>query len=160
MRELAGLTERVACHDRVARVLRRLQADHLRLVEHVPPADTPRRRRLILLHALRVAILPRIAMLATAIPAFSPSGGVTREELIERTLRLEVPNTIEQLSHIFPLHIEDPGSEDFGETASYQPEAALSYAVEHNTVFAPIVKLFELARAIGSVISHEIGAMG
>ncbi|HUA33646.1 MAG TPA: phosphoenolpyruvate carboxylase [Candidatus Binataceae bacterium] len=160
MRELARLTEKIARHDRVARVIRRLQADHLLLIEHLPPADSARRRRLVLLHALRVALIQRIAMLATAIPAFSPSGGVTREDVIERILGLEVSDAVERLSHIFPIQAEDPGGDDFGETASYQPEAALSYAVEHNTVFEPMTKLFELARAIGSALSHEIGAMG
>ena len=160
LRELALFTEKIARHERVARVIRRLQADHLLLIEHLRPAESARRRRIGLLHALRVALIQRIAMLATLIPAFSPNGGVTREDLIERILRLEVPGAVEALSHIFPLQAEDPSGEDFGESASYQPEAAQSYAVEHNTVFEPMMRLYELARAIGSAISHEVGALG
>jgi phosphoenolpyruvate carboxylase len=160
LRELARLTERMGRHDRVARVIRRLQADHQLLLEALPPPDNARRRRLSLLHALRVALLQRIAMLSTAIPAFSPQQGVTRDDLLARIVTLDVPYAIERLACIFPLQMVAPERADFGEESTYRPEAGLSYAVEHRTLFGPLMHLYELTRMIGSAISHEIGAIG
>lgn len=51
-------------------------------------------------------------------------------------------------------------NENFGEESNYQPEAAMSYAVEHRTIFKPLTHLHELVRLVGSAINHEIGAMG
>lgn len=161
LRELAGLTERIGRHDRVARVIRRLQADHLSLLELLPPADSSRRRRVLLLHALRVAIIQRIALLATGIPAFSPQQGVTRDDIQARILALDVPSAVERLTRIFPIQSGGaPSRENFGEESSYQPETGLSYAVEHRTLLDPLTRLYELARLIGSALNHEIGAMG
>ena len=50
--------------------------------------------------------------------------------------------------------------DDFGEKSQYRPESALSYEIEHNTVFGPMLKLFDLARRIGTAITYEIGAIG
>jgi phosphoenolpyruvate carboxylase len=161
LRELARLTERMGRHDRVARVIRRLQADHqLLLLELLPPPDSARRRRLILLHALRVVLIQRIAMLSTAIPAFSPQQGVIRDDLLARILTLDVPYAVERLVRIFPLQTGAPELADFGEKSTYQPEAGQSYALEHRTLFGPLMHLYELTRLIGSALNHEIGAIG
>ena len=52
------------------------------------------------------------------------------------------------------------GDDDFGEESLYRPEPALSYAIEHDTLFGPMLRLFNLARRIGVGITYEIGAMG
>ncbi|HTY54954.1 MAG TPA: phosphoenolpyruvate carboxylase, partial [Candidatus Binataceae bacterium] len=161
LRELAKLTERMARHERVARVIRRLQADHHMLLEFMQPADNARRRRVLLLHGLKLALMQRIAVLAVGTPYFSPQQGVTRDDLLARIMTLDVPGTVEILTRIFPLqgpHAGDVG--DFGEASSYQPESAMSYAVEHRTLFDPLSQLYEFIRLIGSALNHEIGAVG
>jgi phosphoenolpyruvate carboxylase len=50
--------------------------------------------------------------------------------------------------------------DDFGEISQYRPEPALSYAIEHEALFGPMLRLFELARRIGTAITYEIGAVG
>jgi phosphoenolpyruvate carboxylase len=160
-RDLAGLVERLNYYDSVARVIRRLQADLLLLLEHLHPSPSVRRHRLILLHGLRIALIMRIELLATGIPPFSQQRGVTRDELLGRILRLDVPGAVERLIQIFPLG-ESPtyNASEFGEPSSYQPEAELSYAVEHRMIFEPLIRLYELVRLIGSAINHEVGALG
>ncbi len=141
--------------------MRRLQADQLWLLEAIEPAETVQRRRLILLHGIRVAVIQRICMLATEIPNFSPQLGVTRDDILARILELDVPSAVERLRLIFPH--EDGAADtrdDFGEESQYRPEPALSYAVEHDALFGPMLKLFELARRIGTAITYEIGAVG
>ncbi len=161
LRELARLTERLDRHDRLARLVRRLQADQLWLLDAFEPVDTVQRRRLILLHGIRVAVIQRIYLLATEIPNFSPQFGVTRDDILARILRLDVTSAVERLRLIFP---HDDGvaesHDDFGEEAQYRPEPALSYAIEHDALFGPMLKLFDLARRIGTAITYEIGALG
>jgi phosphoenolpyruvate carboxylase len=110
---------------------------------------------------LRIAIIQRIMFLSMRIPAFAPQQGVTREELLARIAALDVPPAVERLRRIFPsrtstVHLRS----NFGEPTDYRPEAALSYANEHQSIFDPMLRLYELARAIGSVLNHEFGAMG
>ena len=161
LRELARVTGQLDQHDRLARLVRRLQADQLWLLDAIEPAETVQRRRLILLHGIRVAVIQRICLLATEIPNFSPQLGVTRDDILARILELDVPSAVERLRRIFP-HDESAAiaPDDFGEKSQYRPESAQSYEVEHNTVFDPMLKLFDLARRIGTAITHEIGAVG
>jgi len=161
LRELALITERLNRHDRLARLVRRLQADQLWLLDAIAPAESPQRRRLILLHGIRVAVIQRICLLATEIPNFSPQLGVTRDDILARILELDVASAIERLRLIFP-HQDGlaNGFDDFGEQAGYRPEPALSYAIEHEALFGPMLKLFDLARRIGTAITYEIGAIG
>jgi phosphoenolpyruvate carboxylase len=91
LRELARVTGQLDQHDRLARLVRRLQADQLWLLDAIEPAETGQRRRLILLHGIRVAVIQRICLLATEIPNFSPQLGVTRDDILARILELDVP---------------------------------------------------------------------
>ena len=106
-------------------------------------------------------MIQRICLLATEIPNFSPQLGVTRDDVLARILALDVPSAVERLQQIFPH--EDgvlAARDDFGEQSQYRPEPALSYEVEHNTLFGPMLKLFDLVRRIGTAITYEIGAIG
>jgi phosphoenolpyruvate carboxylase len=102
MRDLAAVTGRLDRYDRLARLVRRLQADEFWLLQAIQPVATPQRRRLILLHAIRVAVIQRICLLAMDIPNFSPQLGVTRDEIVERILELDVPAAVDRLRRIFP----------------------------------------------------------
>ena len=161
LRELAQLTGRLDRYDRLARLARRLQADQTWLLEAIEPAETAARRRLILLHGIRVAVIQRICLLATEIPHFRPQLGVTRDDILARILELDVPSAVERLRQIFP-HQDRAADrrDDFGEKSQYRPEPSLSYAVEHDALFGPMLKLFDLARRIGTAITYEIGAIG
>ncbi len=137
--------------------VRRAQADQLRLRGAWP--DLPRMNdRAALLHALRLALIGRIWLLATTIPDFSPRFGATPESIRARLLRLDVPAALEILQAIFP---RDPGQSaihDYGEPSG--PAAHLSYESEHETIFQPIARLFALTREITAALNHEIGAFG
>ncbi|MDG5651642.1 hypothetical protein N0Z81_20140, partial [Acinetobacter baumannii] len=67
----------------------RLTRDWLALTTAAP--DLPgMSARLTLLHALRLALIHRIWFLAVHIPGFRPQAGISREQLLERFLRLDI----------------------------------------------------------------------
>ncbi len=161
LRELARVTSHLDRYDGLARLTRRLQSDLLWLLESVHPAETPGRQRLIILHGIRVAVIQRICLLATEIPNFRPNLGVTRDDILARILELDVPGAVELLRKIFPHEDSSAAArDDFGEASQYRTEPALSYAVEDDTLFGPMLKLYDLARRIGTAITYEVGAIG
>jgi phosphoenolpyruvate carboxylase len=138
-------------------MFRRVQADHLALRVSWPEAPRMATRE-VLLHALRLALIHRIWLLATEISDFSPRHGVTRPMLEAAILRLEIEPSLELLAQIFPA-APDAGEEcDYAEPAP--PRGTTAYAREHAEIFAPMRTLFALVREIATAITHEVGAFG
>ncbi|MCW3476788.1 phosphoenolpyruvate carboxylase [Rhodovastum sp. RN2-1] len=138
-------------------MFRRIQADHVALRAAWP--DVPRMAtREMLLHALRLTLIHRIWLLATAIPDFSPRHGVTRAALDLRILRLDVPAALAFLAEAFPAAPDPAADRDYGEPRA--PRAVEAYMREHAEIFAPMQRLFALVREIGTAVTHEVGALG
>lgn len=170
LRRIAEFIEGHAHHDRLAGILRTLEADLLDMLHelttleadegldvHVPAAMTEDLR---LLHALRVALIHRIFFLATHIPEFSQRHDITPEELNARILHLDMEGAIEALGRIFPQTETTELPTDFGETATYEADTGQSYAQLHTQIFEPMAKLYELTRRTSTGIDHIVGAMG
>ncbi len=154
---VARALERLDLWADVQAMFRRVQADHLALRAAWP--DMPRMAgREILLHALRLAVIQRIWLIATEIPEFSPRFGVTRNGLEAAMLRLDVPDALKLLGEIFPAVSDPIAEQDYGEPPA--PRAVGSYVREQTTIIAPIRELFEIMREIATAISHEVGAFG
>jgi phosphoenolpyruvate carboxylase len=138
-------------------MFRRISADHLAL--RVAWPDAPRMAtREILLHALRLALIHRIWLLATEISDFSPRHGVTRPVLEAAILRLDIDASLQLLAEIFPAAPDPSVDCDYGEPAA--PRATAAYAREHREIFAPIRRLFDMVREIATAITHDVGAFG
>ncbi len=138
-------------------MFRRIQADHVAL--RATWREAPRMAdRLALLHALRVALIQRIFILAAGIPDFSPRHGITRAGLAQRLLRLDVPASLDFLAEVFPASPDADAERDYAEPRA-RPEAG-NYAQEHATIFRPMATLFALLREIGVAVTHEAGALG
>ena len=114
--------------------------------------------RLAALHTLRVAAIGRIWLVATHIPDFRPQNGVSRQLLLERILRLDVPGSLGILAEIFPLRTDPTLGLDFGEPPT--PREGGTYEALHRDVFEPMRRSFDLLREITGAIQHEIGAYG
>jgi phosphoenolpyruvate carboxylase len=138
-------------------MFRRIQADHVSLRAVWP--DAPRLAdREMLLHALRLALIHRIWILASAIPDFSPRHGITRAALDQRFLRLDIPAALAFLAEVFPAAPDPAVERNYAEPRA--PRASAAYAREHAEIFAPIGRLFALVREIGTAVTHEVGALG
>ncbi|MDE2574869.1 MAG: phosphoenolpyruvate carboxylase, partial [Rhodospirillales bacterium] len=138
-------------------MFRRIQADHVALRAAWP--DAPRMAtREMLLHALRLAVIHRIWLLASAIPDFSPRHGVTRQALDLRILRLDIAGSLALLAEVFPASPDPAAERDYGEPRG--PRGAAAYVREHAEIFVPMRRLFDLVREIGAAVTHEVGAFG
>lgn len=140
----------------VRRLMRRLQRDGL-LLDAAWSAERAS-DRLVALHAVRIAAIHRIWLLAARIPDFSPRHGVTRAGLIGRILRLDVPAAVDLLEEVFPRWPDPAAAMDFAEPAG--PRAEATYETEHATLFAPMRAWFALLREGSAAIAHEVGAFG
>ncbi len=138
-------------------MFRRIQSDHLRLREAWPEAPRMQTAE-VLLHALRIALIGRIWLLATAVPEFSPRHGVTREAIMGRLLRLDVPAALVILAEVFPAAADPAADRDFAEPRG--DRAAASYQREHRMIFEPLAGVFSLLREIGTAVTHHVGAFG
>jgi phosphoenolpyruvate carboxylase len=154
---VAAAVERLDLDAPTRRLFRRLQADHLAL-RHAWPDLPAMPDRLVLLHALRLALIHRIWLLAVELPDFSPRHGATRESMVLRVLQLDVEPVLALLQEIFPAAPGAVVDLDFHEPAPARE--GLSYAREHAAIFQPMGRLFGLVRGCGAAITHEVGAFG
>ncbi len=141
----------------VQATVRQAQADQVRLRQAWPTLPHMADRE-ALLHALRLAIIGRLWLLAVEVPDFSPRHGATPEGLRARLLRLDVPATLDLLAQVFPREAGETSVRDYGEPAGNALRA--SYDTEHERVFEPMRRLFGLTREITAALSHEVGAFG
>lgn len=173
LRRLSENLERLGSHDKLARIFRQLQADYLDLAANLAALraepDIPEnirgigeegRRNLHLLHALRLALIQRVFIMATHIPPFTDRHGISPEQLMTKILHLEIDAAVATLNRIFPATEAPVPIERFGEPASYRSEEAESYEREHHMLFEPMAKSHALIRRIGSAVAHMIGAVG
>lgn len=140
----------------VRRLFRRLQADGLALDAAWRTGSAS--DRLVAIHALRIAAIHRIWLLAARIPDFSPRHGVTRAALVSRILRLDVPAAVDLLEEVFPSLPDPAAAMDFAEPAG--PREATTYEAEHAEILAPMRRWFALVREGSAAIVHEVGSFG
>ena len=172
--EVARHYGELALFEPLSRVMRFVLRDHLDLARALrdhrrrtrdlgeePIVVDPRTRdNLHLLHATRLGLIRALAVHAAQIPAFSDRHEVTRGELVHDLLRLSVEPTLRLLARIFPVEESAADGLDWGEPATYAPTAVQSYAREHETVFRPIGRLYDLIREITTAVVHHLGAVG
>jgi phosphoenolpyruvate carboxylase len=155
--DVAGTLELLDLWAPAQAMFRRLQADHVRLREAWPGAPQMATEEM-LLHALRISLISRIWLLATGVPEFSPRHGITRDALLLRILRLDVPGALAILAEVFPATPDPAADRDYAEPAG--PRAAVTYRREHERIFDPLGRLFGLVREIGTAVTHHVGAFG
>ncbi|WP_238297806.1 phosphoenolpyruvate carboxylase [Methylobacterium soli] len=154
---IAGALERLNLAPSLRRLFGRLTTDWLSLQQAAPDLRSMS-VRLTLLHAIRLALIHRIWFLAVHIPGFRPQAGVTRDQLLERFLRLDIEGCLTLLDEIFPITPDPTLGLNFGEPAG--PRDVGTYEAEHSGLFQPIRRMFVQVREISGMIQHEVGAFG
>ena len=154
-KDLLGLAERV---DEL--FCEKKQSDISLKCEKKPWMDSDLRDQLEILHAVRLSLIYHVFSLAMQIPEFSPQIGITREEIIQRILHLDVESAVFILKKIFPLLESLEETQNFGEEATYQTEQYLGYFQEHQNIFKPLNAIYRLILRVSGGITHIIGAFG
>ena len=154
---VAHALEEQGIGDAVRRVFRRLAEDDLALRGAWPGGSPAMSDRLFAVHALRLALIHRIWLVAVAIPDFSPRHGVTRAMLVRRLLRLDVEAAAALLDTVFPAPEAALPALDFGEPPAPRHPG---YGREREEVIGRLRELFALVREASSVVSLECGAHG
>ena len=162
--DLDDLARRDFSVDLLARQLDRLPVEHRQRTRKAgaePIAvDAASRDIMHQLHAVRLALIQQLYLLAIRVPEFSGRHEISHESLIARLIQLDVEEGLARLSAIFPITDTTDTTEDFGEPATYESTEAQSYAREHVQIFQPIGKIYTLIRRIGAAVIHNVGALG
>ena len=173
MLRLADYLEEIGVHERQNRVFRRLYKDFVVLSSALAEngeAGRPggcgalvgaaTKDALELLHAIRLAVIHEIYLLAMRLPEFSDRHATTPKQLMVRLLHLDVPAAIELLEDIFPITHDPVALDDFGEPASYLSDDSQSYQYENEYLFRPMEGLYALIRRISTATAHRTGFFG
>jgi phosphoenolpyruvate carboxylase len=157
LRKITHAAERAGLTGRLSNVLRQMRLEPAM----PPPRPSARRARLTLLHALRIALIQRIAVLAARVPAFTPRAGFTVEDCQLQLMRLDIPPAVARLAEVFPIRSDGAvAAADFGEPHGVSPADGAGYALEHETLFEPLLELHALVLKITAALNHECGACG
>jgi phosphoenolpyruvate carboxylase len=166
-----ALAEYLEKDDRVGtfrRLASRLRVDGLkfhRLLSKLPDeaADPEReatRRTLGVLHALRLALMQHMFLLAVQIPSFSRSNDISRDDVLEMILTLRIDEAVAQLRRAFP--VSAPSIDDFSvtEPTDYPDGDAQAYAGIQSAYIDPIAESYALCLRISTAIANHFGAHG
>ncbi|QHI95705.1 phosphoenolpyruvate carboxylase [Aristophania vespae] len=142
---------------RVPALFRRIHREHIDLTTAWPDAPQMATEEK-LLHAIRFALIEHIWRLSTDIPYFGPRGSLTREAIANLILCLDVPRALRLLEELFPITAPKIADLNFGETGN--AAIAQGFVREHEQLFRPLQKSFDLLREIGIAIMHANHAFG
>ena len=113
-----------------------------------------------LLHAVRLALIRELFLMAAGIPRFSPQADITIDQVLDALLRLDVEPAISTLQDAFPAVGRTIDEALYGGPATYRSDAERGYLREHRELFDPILAHYDLVRRISSAVSHVMGGVG
>jgi len=141
-------------------------SDHLRIDMYesrhlVDAADTPfDDQSLKILHALRLAVIMKILILATDLPTYS-SNGTSQLDILQRLQNFQIDSIIEDLEARFPANTQNiDWSEALLEGSDLKPIKTQSFPHIAETVIKPMKRGAELVRQITIAITHSYDAFG
>ncbi|MGK9231217.1 phosphoenolpyruvate carboxylase [Inquilinus limosus] len=164
---LSGHLEPMPVWERQSRVFRALHKDFILLRDglegidnQAPLVDPASRDALAVLHAVRLALIQEIFLLAMRIPEFSSRHNLTLKQVIARILHLDVLSAVQSLEEIFPLTEDTIAVADFGEAATYRSDESQNYQFENERIFRPMRQLYGLLRRVSAAVVHRVGFFG
>ncbi|MBW8725608.1 MAG: phosphoenolpyruvate carboxylase [Inquilinus limosus] len=164
---LSGHLEPMPVCERQSRVFRALHKDFILLreglesvAETAPHVDAASRDALAVLHAVRLALIQEIFLLAMRIPEFSSRHNLTLKQVIARVLHLDVLPAVQSLEEIFPLTEDTIAVADFGEAATYRSDESQNYQFENERIFRPMRQIYGLVRRVSAAVVHRTGFFG
>ena len=163
LRRISEVLGEVFDYDSMSRFVRRLRRDAADLDDVLEQRQVDggwsSGDALTRLHTLRLALIQLIYLKAMEIPHFSSLTEVSLNELVERLLYLDVPDTVAALRRIFPASQAKDEAEVYAEPDTYA-RAGSGYAEEHARIFDPIERAYGLMLEFSALIALRVGAYG
>ncbi len=167
LRRLGRLLNTDPRHEAIMRLVHHLREDaidlhgmldQLSLKSGKMPDDS--RLELDLLHAIRIALMEHIFMLAAQIPAFAPRHDIAPDQVMALVLSMDVPEAVSLLKEVFPADGVVSASASFNEEANYMPGETSGYLNLHQHLIKPMAESYEVLRRISVAVSHHFRAHG
>lgn len=166
-----ALAERLVEDDRSGqfrRLASQLRVDNIKLrqlLAHVPaapadPAADATRRTLGVLHALRLALMQHLFLRAVAMPAFSRSNDISRDDVLDMILSLRTDEALAQLRRAFPVTAPDLADYRMDEPSDWPDGDPQAYAGIQRRFIEPIAETAQLLPLVAIAIANHFGAFG
>jgi len=164
------LADRFESDDRYVATLElttRLRIDELllhRLLDSMNEAsavqEAEERDFFALLHALRIALVQHLFLMAARIPRFSARNDISREDIMELIFELRIPEAVSLLRQAYPRAA--PLAEDFGleEPADYPDTDAPGYTQLNRRLIDPMEDIHRCLLTISTAIANGYRAHG
>jgi phosphoenolpyruvate carboxylase len=119
------------------------------------------RLELDLLHAIRLALMMRIFILAARLPRFTATSEASYDQIFQQALALDIPDVARVMRVAFPKRASDAATAaQFDEQATYLPRGMDDYGRIETEILEPMEQAYDMVREIGTGISHHWGAFG
>ncbi len=167
LRKLGRLLNTDPRHEAIMRLVHHLREDaidlhgmldQLSLKSGKMPDDS--RLELDLLHAIRLALMEHIFLLAARVPEFAPRHDITPDQVMALVLSMDVVEAAELIKEVFPGEGVSSSSATFNEEATYMPGESGGYLNLHHHLIEPMVDSYEILRRISVAVSHHFRAHG
>jgi phosphoenolpyruvate carboxylase len=118
------------------------------------------RRSLGVLHALRLALMQHLFLLAVQVPPFSRSNDISRDDVLEMIFALNIEDALAQFRRAFPVSAPSIADFDVIEPTDYPDGGEQAYAGIHASFIEPMAQSYALILRIGTAIANHFGAHG
>ncbi|MEO1043280.1 MAG: phosphoenolpyruvate carboxylase [Pseudomonadota bacterium] len=122
-------------------------------IDKTPPLN------LDLLHALRIALIQHMFLIAGNLPTFAGASGFSRDEVLADILALNIAGAVQRLKEGFPQAEGQSMLNSFAEPAD-QPSTDQRYASIATDTIAPLERAFEQCQRVSLAVSHHFRAIG
>ena len=142
----------------------RLRSDAISLtrilgqMELAPRGHTP--VGLDLLHAVRLAAIQHCFLIAARLPAFTPQGGFSREDVMALIFALDVPQACRTLRETFPTEPHEEARAPLEEPADYPPEGDARYGGIERDFVAPLERTYDVILRVSVGVANHFAAVG
>ena len=118
------------------------------------------RRRIGVLHALRLALMQHMFLKAVGIPAFSRANDISRQDVLEMVFTLRIDDALAQLRRAYPTSF--PRLSDFAvdSPSDYPDGEGEGYSAIGRDYIDPIERAHALNLRISTAIANVFGAHG
>ena len=113
-----------------------------------------------LLHAIRIALIMHVYLLAARLPVLAARNDVTHKDIMNMVLSLRIEDAMVVLHDAYPRALPGRGDYTVDEPASYMEDEGADFEELNDTLIDPMLQAYELIRRVGVGLGHHYRAHG